>query len=204
MMTESKAKAFGKNMFSGYFTDRKISTKIAIGFVTILAIMMLISGTSYFEFGTVAHDFSGYSRVVHNSGTVSEIDRQFLAFRRYVGDASTDLNENIAAANKVREIVREQIRDALASIKTPERLKKIKDISDRFETYSKDFDRVTPMRLEQQKLANEVLNPTGQKLLAQLEQLQINAEGETASANASQAANGNAAILFGEAIKIGM
>lgn len=120
MTKQKKPMSKGKSFLVSFFANRKISTKISIGFGSVLAIMVTISALAFVEFGAVSRDFSAFSREVHNSGTVSDLDRQFLAFRRYVGDVSTDLNENIAAAEKARAIVRTRIKEALKDIQSPE------------------------------------------------------------------------------------
>ena len=196
MNSASSSAAGASSGLFGFFTNRRINTKIAIGFSFILALMGVISAMSYAEFGKIDRDFSDYSRKVTNTTIISDIDRQFLAFRRYAGDVSDNLEENVAAANKTRKIVRERLDEALNSVKNPERLAKVKAISDQFDTYSKDFDKVVPMQREQKKRIKEVLDPVGQKLRLDLEGLQKNA--------ASQAGNSNTMILAGEAIKLVM
>jgi methyl-accepting chemotaxis protein len=158
--------------------------------------MAAISALSYFEFAKVGRDVANYSRIVNNSDTVNLIDREFLAFRRYIGEVSDNMEENFAAAEKARGIVRERLAQALKDIKNPERLAKIKHIAEQFEIYSKDFDKVAPLRREQAKLVKEVLDPFGQKLRIDLELLQKN--------TATQAGNSNTLILTGEAIKLAM
>ena len=69
----------------------------------------------------------------------------------------------------------------------------MKHLAEQFEIYSKDFDKVTPMRREQAKLVREVLDPAGQKMRIDLEGLQKGA--------ATLAGNSNTVVLFGEAIK---
>ncbi len=51
----------------GVFTNRRISTKIGIGFGCILVITALISAISYVEFGKIDRDFSDYTRKVTNA-----------------------------------------------------------------------------------------------------------------------------------------
>ncbi|MDP3690425.1 methyl-accepting chemotaxis protein [Bradyrhizobium sp.] len=178
----------------GFFTNRKISTKISIGFGCILVLTGLISAISYLEFGKIDRDFNDYSRKVTNGAVISDIDRQFLAFRRYAGEVSENIEENFAAADKTRKIVREKFDQALRGIKDPVRNAKVKAMADQFDVYSKDFDKVVPMQREQAKLVKEVLDPVGQKLRLDLERLQKNA--------AVQAGNSNTVILAGEAIKL--
>ena len=193
--SSSSASVASSGLF-GFFTNRKISTKIAIGFACILVITGLISAISYAEFGKIDRDFSDYSRKVTNGAVIGDIDRQFLAFRRYAGEVAENIEENFAAADKTRKIVRERLDQALKGIKDPERVAKVKEMSDQFEIYSKDFDKVVPMQREQAKLVKEVLDPVGQKLRVDLERLQKNA--------AVQAGNSNTMIMAGEAIKLVM
>ena len=178
------------------FTDRKIATKIGIGFGGVLAIMAAISGVANFEFNKVERDFADYSQRVHIGSTVTDLDRQFLAFRRYIGEVSEDMEENFASAEKARGIVRERITLALKTIKNPERLAKIKEIAEQFDHYSKDFDKLAPLRREQAKLTKDVLDPVGLKLRVELEELQQGA--------AVQSGNGTLVTLAGEAIKLAM
>ena len=196
MSNASSSAAVAPSGLFGFFTNRKINTKIAIGFACILIITGLISAISYVEFGKVDRDFSDLARKASNSAVISEIDRQFLAFRRYAGEVSENMDENFAAADKTRKIVRERLDQALKSIKDPERIAKVKEMSDQFDVYSKDFDKVVPMQREQAKLVKEVLDPVGHKLRLDLERLQKNA--------AVQAGNSNTVILAGEAIKLVM
>ena len=180
----------------GIFANRRINTKIGIGFGCILVITALISAISYVEFGKIDRDFSDYTRKVTNGAVIGDIDRQFLALRRYAGEISDNLEENVAAADKTRKIVRERLDQALKGVKDPERLAKVKSIADQFDVYSKDFDKVVPMQREQAKLVKDVLDPVGQKLRLDLDGLQKNA--------AVQAGNSNTVILAGEAIKLVM
>ncbi|WP_291865887.1 HAMP domain-containing methyl-accepting chemotaxis protein [Bradyrhizobium sp.] len=194
-MSNTSSSGASSGLFA-FFTNRRINTKIAIGFGCTLLLMMAISVISYVEFGKVERDFSDYSHKVTNATLISDIDRQFLAFRRYAGEVSDNMEENIAAADKTRKTVRERIDQILKSVKNPERLAKVKAISEQFDIYSKDFDKVTPLRREQAKLVKDVLDPVGQKLRIELEQLQKSA--------AVQAGNSNMLVLSGEAIKLVM
>jgi methyl-accepting chemotaxis protein len=178
------------------FHNRKINAKIMIGFAIVLAITVVISALAYFEFGKVEHNFGDFSRKARIGTTVSDLDREFLAFRRYIGEVSDNMEENFTAAEKARGLVRERIATAQQIIIAPARQAKMKEIAAQFDLYSKDFDKLAPMRREQAKLVKEVLDPLGQKLRIDLEQLQKNA--------AVQGGNSDTAIFSGEAIKLVM
>ena len=215
MKSKAKTKATGRGSSSGLFANRKISTKISIGFGAILAIMALISGVAYFQFGAVSNHFEFYSRVVRNSAAIDEVDRQFLAFQRFVDAGSSSADRSAAMANRARTIIGDELKKAQEGVTDSNQLAKIKDIGDRIEIYFKDFNQLTPMRIAHQKQLLDTLAPTGKKLLIDLQQLQIDAASRSAEASSARNANdpNNAlkadnakgtSLLFGEAIKIGM
>ncbi len=215
---KSKANPARQGFFSKLFSNRKISTKIATGFSAILAIMVVISGVAYYEFGAVAHQFKYYANVVHTNAAIDEIDRQFLSFQRFVDSGSTDADRSAAVAAKARAIIQDQLATAKKDAADSTQLAEIEQFGDRLDGYFKDFDRLVPMRVAHLKLVKEVLEPSGRKLLTQLQQLQVSAASQTTSASTNAPSNAPAAadaggansandgsfILFGEAIRISM
>jgi methyl-accepting chemotaxis protein len=176
------------------FTDRKIATKIAIGFACVLAIMATLSAISYSSFTSVGHNFESFNQRVGVVGLAREIDRGFLAFRRNVREfAVTGADADQQAADKGRATFKDLLAKALAEIKNPERLGKVRDIAGQFETYAKDFDKVVALRREQDKLSREVMDPAGKKLRLDFEELRRDA--------VLKAGNSNTQILFGEGLQ---
>ncbi|MEW6451647.1 MAG: methyl-accepting chemotaxis protein [Pseudomonadota bacterium] len=176
------------------FHNRKIASKIAIGFTLVLVITAAISVMAYSSFMKVEHGFETFNQRVTVVGIARELDREFLAFRRFVREYAVTGNEDdVAAANKGREILKVAIGKGLAEIKNPERAAKMKHIAEQFEGYSKGFDKLIVLRREQIKMISEVLDPTGLRLRNDIEQLQTWAVGK--------AGNSNTMILAGEALK---
>src|SRR6476620_11505864 len=110
--------------FSRFFNDRKIATKILMGFSVVITITAIIAGVAYFEFRKIQKDFHGYARTANSLVEVGEIDREFVAFRRYIGEVSDNAEENAASAEKARQNVRLHLAEALKQITEPERLAK--------------------------------------------------------------------------------
>ncbi len=176
------------------FHNRKIASKIAIGFTLVLVITAAISVMAYSSFMKVEHGFETFNQRVTVVGIARELDREFLAFRGFVREYAVTGNEDdVAAANKGREILKVAIGKGLAEIKNPERAAKMKHIAEQFEGYSKGFDKLIVLRREQIKMISEVLDPTGLRLRNDIEQLQTWAVGK--------AGNSNTMILAGEALK---
>jgi methyl-accepting chemotaxis protein len=86
-----------------------------------------------------------------------------------------------------------KITEGLNEIKNPERHQKIADISEQFEKYGKDFEKLIALKQEQNKLVKEVLDPSGLKSTVEIEELQ--------AAAVAKAGNSNTMLMAGEALK---
>jgi methyl-accepting chemotaxis protein len=178
---------------AGLFANRKIGTKIAAGFALVLAIKMGISAMAYVTFGSVDDSFQAFSQRVTVVGLARDIDREFLAYRRFVREyAVTGEEADIIVAEKGRTVLSGIVSHALEQIKDPERLGRTKALSDKFALYSADFSKLVGFRRELDRVSKEVLDPTGLKLRTDLEELQgLNVESGTV----------NFYALVGEAVK---
>jgi methyl-accepting chemotaxis protein len=178
----------------GFFTNRKINAKIMIGFAVVLALLAVLSAISYRGFGNVSMGFETFRQRVTVVGIVRDIDREFVALRRFVREFAVSGDEAlIEPAQKQRLKVAAKIDQGVNEIKNPERHKKVVEISEQFERYGKDFDKLVALKQEQNKLTNEVLDPVGMKSTLQIEGLQ--------TAAVAKAGNSNTMLLAGEALK---
>jgi methyl-accepting chemotaxis protein len=183
----------GSHRIAGIFANRKIGTKIAVGFALILAITLGTSAMAYITFGSIEASFQAYSQRVAIVGLAREIDREFLAYRRFVREyAVTGEEADIVVAEKGRTLLADIISRALVEIKNPARLAKTQEVSEKFTRYTAEFNKLVGFRRDLDKVSKEVLDPTGLKLRTDLEQLQgLNVESGTV----------NFYALVGEAVK---
>jgi methyl-accepting chemotaxis protein len=177
-----------------FFTDRKINTKISIGFACVLAITAVISTIAYFSLMRIATSLGQYSQLAAVASTARDIDRGFLALRRFAREFSLTGDEEMATnAQKARNALRDKVAHGFKIIVNPERRAKLTQVSELFEAYGKNLDKAVSLRREQDRLQKDVLDPTGAKLRTDIEQLQNWA--------VSKAGNTNTMILAGEALK---
>jgi CHASE3 domain sensor protein len=175
------------------FTNRKIATKIAIGFACILAITAVLSAIAYTSFVKVGHSFEAFNQRVAVVGLARDVELGFATFRRYAREFLQTGNENdFRAAIQRRDSLRGLVARSLAEIKNPERLSKMKHLSDELEAYARNFDKAVGLRREQDKLVREVLDPAGALLATEMDQLQ---------AWAAKAGNAGAVTIAGDAFK---
>ena len=177
----------------GFFTNRRINTKIMIGFAVVLALLAVLSVLSYRGFIKVSDGFGAFNQRVKVVSIVRDVDRGFVAFRRFVREFALSGDEKlIAEARKQQEVLAKSVKQGLDEIKNPERRARMTEISEQFEKYAKNFDKLVALKQEQNKLTTGVLDPLGAKSLVMIVELQ-NA--------AVKAGNSNNMILAGEALK---
>jgi methyl-accepting chemotaxis protein len=178
----------------GFFTNRRINTKIMIGFAIVLALMAALAVMSYRGFGKVSEGFDAFNLRVKVVGIAREVDRGFVDFRRFVREFALSGDEKlIAEARKRQEVLAASIKRGLDEIKNPERRAKMAEISGQFDQYGKNFDKLVALKQEQNRLTKDVLDPLGLKSRAEIEELQAMA--------VTKAGNSNTMILAGEALK---
>jgi len=190
---QSSASGASSGLF-GFFTNRRINTKIMIGFAIVLALTAVLSAISYRGFGKVSEGFETFNQRVKMVGIAREVDRGFVAFRRFAREFSMSGDENlIAEARKRQQVLAASIKRGLDEIKNPERHNRMVELGEQFENYGKGFEKLVVLKQEQNKLSREVLDPLGLKSRSEIEQLQAMA--------VAKAGNSNTMILAGEALK---
>jgi len=86
-----------------------------------------------------------------------------------------------------------KIGEGLKEIKNPERHKKMAEVGEQFEKYSKDVDKLIALKQEQNKLTKDVLDPLGLKSRARSRSCR--------PWQSPTAGNSNSMVLAGEALK---
>ena len=177
-----------------FFSNRKISTKISVGFAVVLVLTAILAVMSYRGFGQVLQGFETFAQRVKVVGIAREVDRGFVAFRRFVREYSVSGDDKLVTEARTRQqALANSIRQGIDEIKNPERHKKIIEVGEQFEHYGKDFDKLVALKQEQNKLTKEVLDPLGAKSRSEIEGLQ--------AVIIDKSGNANNMILAGEVLK---
>ena len=101
----------------GFFTNRRINTKIMIGFAAVLTLLAVLAVLSYRGFVKVAEGFGAFNQRVKVVGIVRDVDYGFIGYRRYVREFSVSGDENlIAEARKRQEVLTKSIKQGLDEI----------------------------------------------------------------------------------------
>ena len=176
---------------SSFINNIKVKTKILVGFATVLVVLGVVAAMGYTSLVTISHEVELYAHEVEESKAAASVEAHFFELEVFVREFAA--TSNMEDAKKAREIavkLRAEIAKAQGLFKNPEQLEKLAEISKDFEIYVKDFEKVVELDVEFEKLIHEVLDPTGE---AFVDNIDIMLE------EVVQEGNGDAAIYIGVA-----
>jgi methyl-accepting chemotaxis protein len=180
------------NGLTSLFVDRKISTKITLGFVCVLAILATVSAMAWSGFRSSADSFAGYEQRVLVVGIARDIDRSFLNLRRFVREyAITGHESDVDSAKKEQTTLNAFLQQGLREMQNPERHRVLAEIVGLTDTYLKEFDQVTTRTRDQAMLVQSSLDPLG---AVQRQNLAVLIGAATMAGDATVTALGNAAM----------
>jgi methyl-accepting chemotaxis protein len=181
---------------SRFFTDRKIATKIAIGFAIVLAITATISVSAYLAFDKVNSGFQAFANQSANASRAVAVDQNFLYLRWSAREfLLTNDPAMLEQSKKAIATLTEAVQKAQAALTNPDRKRKMEEIAKEVDTYTKTFNKAVGLRQDEAKVIKEVLDPSGAKMRIDFQELQ---------AAAVKAGNSNAAILAGDGAVLAM
>jgi methyl-accepting chemotaxis protein len=148
--------------------DRRIGTKIAMGFAVVLAILAVSSVSAWLAFGRVSGAVDQYVVLVTNSGIFRDINLTVAQYRGHVREYVYSNNEETAAsAIRDADSLHKLVATGLAHVTNPERHALLEELTKQADAYGDGFQHVREMNVQQAKLTTDVLNPTGQQITEQ-------------------------------------
>jgi methyl-accepting chemotaxis protein len=147
----------------------KIGTRVNFGFLTVLALLLVVSAVGYFGLSGSDEALREYARVSDNSIKVLETDRNLTNMRRnalvYVQSGDEQ------ALKRVRDMGK-TVRDDLATIEAgtanQERREMLKKVSGLVDQFNSNFELIVKARTERERAVNDVMNPLEAKIRTQL------------------------------------
>ena len=131
----------------GFFTNRKINTKIASGFVLVLALLVAVTATGYFGLTGIQTIFENYVTISENSARVLGVDRDFTGVRRNALVYTQSGSE--ATLKRVRDLakpIKSNLDAAAAATRNTEHKELVQRSSGLFDKYMTNFDIIVQKR----------------------------------------------------------
>ena len=154
----------------GLFANLKVMVKIMGGFGLVLLILAGMAGYSFNQLVYINKDVNIYTDHVEEAGLAGEIESQFYHMQMYVREyVATGNEEDVDKAHEVGAELAKLIAEAKVHIVEPDQAKKVAAIEHAFEVYSADFEKAVVLEHDFLKLIHDVLDPTGEKFIEDLD-----------------------------------
>jgi methyl-accepting chemotaxis protein len=147
----------------------KIGTRINFGFMTVLALLLVVAAVGYFGLGGSRYALDEYVRISDNSLKVIEADRNLTNMRRNALAYVQSGDE--ASLKRVRDMgktVRADLVSTEANTHNPERHEMLKKLVVLVDQFTADFELIVKLRGQRDHAVNEVMNPLDAKLRSEL------------------------------------
>lgn len=150
----------------------KVMTKIAAGFTSVVAVFLMVIALSYWNFVKIEHEVHEMEAAAIELELAAKIELQFLkmirAAREFVqkGDDASE-----AQTKKFEAETRKALANARSGIKIESHIKLIDEIEVAFENYIADFNKVVKLKHHHDEFIEAKLDPTGDKMIEDLDAL---------------------------------
>lgn len=162
---------------AAFFDDLRIGYKISFGFISILIILGIVSGSAYFALSRVTSGFEEFDQRVFVASIAKDSDRNLLNVRRYVREyLLLGSEENIKRAQEHLDALRQTVDLGLDIVKNSERRRRMENLSKQVDSYDKLFQLAIEIRKDRDKIERELLDPMGKQMRIDFENLKGAAE----------------------------
>jgi CHASE3 domain sensor protein len=147
-----------------HFNDRKISTKITIGFACVLAITAVISVNSYLAFEKADRGFQDVAYSARNSARATDLEQNLIFLRGAAREFAQTGNPSVLdRAKKGIANSRETFQALVTGIRDSARKQKMQEIARQFDVFVVSFEKIVQLRQEQTSLTAGFLTPNADK-----------------------------------------
>jgi methyl-accepting chemotaxis protein len=149
----------------------KIGTRINAGFLTVLALLLVVSAVGYFGLKSSGDELDHYAHTSDNSLKVAEVDRNLAYMRRnalvYVQNGDEQALKRVRDQGKS---VREDIATIRAgtNAKHTDRIELLQKLSGLVDQFIANFELIVKARGERDHAVNDVMNPLEAKIRGEL------------------------------------
>ncbi len=153
----------------------RISVRIGLGFAVVLLLFGAVAGMAYWSLVQIDANVDAYSHRVRVVNVARDIDRNFLAARRFVREYGLMAGDrNHEEATKRLELLKGSLDEADRAIENPDRRKKLAEIAQKSEIYIKDFGKIAAWRRESRQ--GDTSSDVNQKIRKLLDEMGLAAD----------------------------
>ena len=160
------------NSFSS-INNLRIQTRLTVGFATLLVIVLVMGGMSYWQFVGINRQVDDYSEQVEMASIAARVEAEFLRFEGHVREyANTGSIQAAAFAREMAPDLEAHIAEGLATTAEPAVRAHFEEVSEAVESFLTDFHEVERLQEELHVLVDQTLAVDGARFLEDLDEMQ--------------------------------
>ncbi|MBN8899106.1 MAG: hypothetical protein J0H35_13125, partial [Rhodospirillales bacterium] len=145
-----------------------LRSRILVGFGSILVILLAIAVMDAIGLARIRGQFSDYRQQVSVVTIVLQLDRDVIDLRRHAREYALTLQEDDAHQTlETAARIKEELRVASNSALNPAGRRRVQDMSEAFANFVTTFGSIRDLGAEYNRLLSGVMEPTGQRLVAE-------------------------------------
>jgi len=155
----------------------KLSTKLSLGFGSVLALLFILSGLSLWALNNSTVGFSQYRGLARDTNLSGRLQANMLMVRMNVKDfIITGSDRDLQQYDDFFKKMRVFMDTAQSEIQKPERASLVDAADRRVDEYGENFDQVKQFRVQRDQIVNDILNKQGPQMERNLTQILVTAE----------------------------
>ena len=159
------------------FRNLSVNKKIAIGFGSVLTLIVIVAFVAYSGFNTASEGFDNYLELSSDTDIAGRVQANLLMMRMNVKDYVISAQDSdLQEYNNYLSQTESLFSDAQDQIQNPERVKLLNAALDDFSTYKQDFQKAVSTIQEQNTIRTNVLDTIGPEVETALTNIMDNAE----------------------------
>ena len=163
-----------------WFANMSIKAKIFFGFALTITVIVTVGAVGYTSFERTSHDVDLYAHDVEVAGASARVEAEFLRMQTHVSEfALVGHDDDRQTVEVTVPILRGHIEGIIALVEhEPDIKAHAEDLRENFELYVEDFGRAAELQADMNALLSENLQPNGNLMIAELDEMIATAAGE--------------------------
>lgn len=159
------------------FKNLKMGLKLGIGFGSLIALLVITGIIGYSAIRNAGDGFADYRELARETNLMGRVQANMLMARLSVVEFNrTGSAKSVNTFNAADSKISEFLATSKATIKDPERLRKIEETSNIFDDYHREFRKIVAFRASRDSLVNNVLASTGKTMEQDLTRIMTTAQ----------------------------
>ncbi|MBI9080362.1 MAG: methyl-accepting chemotaxis protein [Pseudodesulfovibrio sp.] len=155
----------------------KLSSKLSIGFGSVLGLLLVLAGTAYWALDNSSEGFTTYRGLARDTNLSGRLQANMLMVRMNVKDyILTGSDKDLAQFDEYYNKMTEFMAVAQSEIQKPDRAQLVDAADEGVKAYGESFAQVKQFRVERNHFVNDVLNINGPQMERNLTEILTTAE----------------------------